>query len=736
MSFLKKKLTRVIAFLLAVICAVITALNFCSLLESYRDIQKGKTDYISNYKYDNDFNVMFSKLWLTGTMYLKNLNSKGEISGSDNFKKSLKEAMYEREITDAKGEFIFKDLPFDYCVSYYDNILTNVETDDVNRYFRENEYAVIYENKGYSKKGKSVDVWYFVDNSKFYATDYGVYYYDTGLETAAVFGFDTTRENYIRDINDIKIYYNSEWEYLPNAYGYDIYSSENEENISQRGDISPLRICISPTEQMIAENKAAITEFSAKKERFADKLIFAIPAAVLMEVFTLFVFFMAGFDENKNKYVMSKTDIIVTEIPITVTVFSILGLILLLNPHVSEQLKIWMKDYGMTSIPFEVYFSGAVSVAYAVILEMISSIIRRIRCRQFFRTSFFGKIFISVSRRYFYSEMFKNDILARRFILKTVAFVSAEIFSAFIFLFFENIYVLIFFSVAIFAVYIFFNLRDFADIMRLGEHISAISSGDYTRREVDMSSVVYGMTDKLNNISNGIQTAVENRIRSERMKIDLVTNVSHDLKTPLTSIVSYVDLLSAEELSDTARDYVKILEQKTDRLRSIVSDVFDLAKATSGTDIEEEQIDAVILAGQVLADMSDKTEKYGREIKTKISAEKAPVLADGKKMYRVLQNILDNALKYSLENTRIYFKLFIENQSIIISVKNIASYEMNFTPEEITERFIRGDKSRTSEGSGLGLAIAKSFTEACGGNFEVSVDGDVFAVIIKMKLSI
>ena len=210
------------------------------------------------------------------------------------------------------------------------------------------------------------------------------------------------------------------------------------------------------------------------------------------------------------------------------------------------------------------------------------------------------------------------------------------------------------------------------------------------------------------------------------MKIELVTNVSHDLKTPLTSIISYVDLLSREELPPAAMDYVAVLEQKTDRLRTIVSDVFDLAKATSSTDVNIERLDAVILMNQVLADMSDKQERYGREIKTEIKADTAFIDAEGKKMYRVLQNILDNALKYSMNGTRVFAKLEKANGNVKITVKNTSSYEMDFSPEEITERFARGDKARTTEGSGLGLSIAKSFTEACGGRFSVKIDGDLF----------
>ncbi|MBO5104343.1 MAG: GHKL domain-containing protein [Ruminococcus sp.] len=146
-------------------------------------------------------------------------------------------------------------------------------------------------------------------------------------------------------------------------------------------------------------------------------------------------------------------------------------------------------------------------------------------------------------------------------------------------------------------------------------------------------------------------------------------------------------------------------------------------------------IDAVILVEQVLGDMSDRIEESGKEIRKTVSADTAPVYADGKKLYRVLQNIIDNALKYSLDNTRIYLTLKKENSNAVITVKNISSYEIKFTPEEITERFTRGDESRTTEGNGLGLSIAKSFTEACGGSFEIIIDGDVFEADVTLPIT-
>ena len=228
------------------------------------------------------------------------------------------------------------------------------------------------------------------------------------------------------------------------------------------------------------------------------------------------------------------------------------------------------------------------------------------------------------------------------------------------------------------------------------------------------------------------EEALSKQLQSERMKIALVTNVSHDLKTPLTSIISYIDLLGKEEgLTETATDYISILQKKSDRLKNIVTDLFELAKSTSGNiNIEEELIDLKKLTEQTLADLDDKIVEQGIQFKITLPDESVVIKSDGKKLYRVFQNIIDNALKYSLKNTRVYIDLDRTEEEAIFSVKNISSYEMNFTEDEILQRFYRGDQSRSTEGSGLGLSIAESFTKNCGGKLEVAIDGDVFKVIL------
>lgn len=242
--------------------------------------------------------------------------------------------------------------------------------------------------------------------------------------------------------------------------------------------------------------------------------------------------------------------------------------------------------------------------------------------------------------------------------------------------------------------------------------------------------------DTFEEINKGYDESLQEQMKAERMKINLVTNVSHDLKTPLTSIISYVDLLSREEdLSDTAKDYVRIISDKSIRLKNIVADLFDLAKSTSGDiNLEMENLDLKKLVQQTLVDLDDVVKGSGFLLKTQFPDEPVNILSDGKKLYRVVQNLIDNALKYSLEGSRIYVDLSKHENKGILSIKNTANYEMEFTKEEILQRFFRGDQSRGSEGSGLGLSIAESFTQVCGGNFKIEIDGDQFKVTLKFNL--
>lgn len=240
------------------------------------------------------------------------------------------------------------------------------------------------------------------------------------------------------------------------------------------------------------------------------------------------------------------------------------------------------------------------------------------------------------------------------------------------------------------------------------------------------------MADGINHISDGLQAAVETSIKDERMRTELITNVSHDLKTPLTSIINYIDLLKTQSMpTPEAEHYVEVLEAKAQRLRHLTEDLVEAAKATSGN-IELEMMPLAFdeLMKQSVGEFEDKYAAKNLTLVTSYPERKVMIMADGRRMYRVIENVLQNAYKYSLEGTRVYADLKIDGQNTIFTLKNISKAELNISADELMERFTRGDSARSTEGSGLGLSIAKDLTRLQGGTFSISLDGDLFKVSI------
>lgn len=239
----------------------------------------------------------------------------------------------------------------------------------------------------------------------------------------------------------------------------------------------------------------------------------------------------------------------------------------------------------------------------------------------------------------------------------------------------------------------------------------------------------------LDHVGEGLEEAVTKRIQSERMKVELITNVSHDIKTPLTSIISYAELLKQEEgLPEHVGDYIRILSEKAERLRTMVQDVFEVSKAASGQlNLRMEPLDLAKLMRQTLADMDEEIARSGMDLRIQIPEEEIGILADGQRMYRVFQNLIQNALKYSLEGSRIYISLERKGTMAIAGVRNTSKEEIR-PDADLTERFVRGDASRSDGGSGLGLSIARSFTEGCCGVFQVEVVADLFMVTVSFEM--
>ena len=245
------------------------------------------------------------------------------------------------------------------------------------------------------------------------------------------------------------------------------------------------------------------------------------------------------------------------------------------------------------------------------------------------------------------------------------------------------------------------------------------------------------MKAELTKIRTGFKKAVDEEVKSQRMKTELITNVSHDLKTPLTAITTYVELLKKDDITEEERkNYVETLERKALRLKVLIEDLFEVSKASSNNiTLNLMEVDLVKLMKQVAVEHAEKYEAANITLCWNVPEEKVELMLDSQKTYRIFENLFVNIQKYAMNGSRVYIDITIDEQQVVVVMKNMSAAPLNVAPEELTERFVRGDASRNTEGSGLGLAIAKSFIEAQNGTFEVVVDGDLFKTVIGWKVN-
>ena len=275
-----------------------------------------------------------------------------------------------------------------------------------------------------------------------------------------------------------------------------------------------------------------------------------------------------------------------------------------------------------------------------------------------------------------------------------------------------------------------------AGFWRVRKGTEVIASGNLNH-QIDTARLPGDLKEQaeaLNNISHGLTQAVNEQMKSERFKAELITNVSHDLKTPLTSIINYVNLLKTTQQTDSkAQEYIEVLDRKSQRLKKLTEDLVEASKASTGAlPVNREKIGVAQLLDQALGEYEERLEGKKLTVVRTLPEGECYVYADGRHLWRVMDNLLSNCAKYALEGTRVYLEIIRGKGSVSLSVKNISREPLNVPPERLMERFVRGEESRTTEGSGLGLSIAKSLTELQGGTFELVVDGDLFKAIVTL----
>lgn len=297
-------------------------------------------------------------------------------------------------------------------------------------------------------------------------------------------------------------------------------------------------------------------------------------------------------------------------------------------------------------------------------------------------------------------------------------------------------------ALGIYSVVLFYLLkRNYEKIRKdyqtLLQGVNRIAEGDLNTVITEDLGVFEPFRGELVKIRSGFKKAVDEEVKSQKMKTELITNVSHDLKTPLTAITTYVELLKKEDITEEERcSYIETLEKKSLRLKVLIEDLFEVSKASSNNIVLNPiELDVVNLMKQVSIEHVDKIQEKGMELRWKVPEEKVIVKLDNQKTYRIFENLFGNVQKYAMPNSRVYVEVKTTENMVEIVMKNMSAEELNINAEEITERFVRGDSSRNTEGSGLGLAIAKSFTEAQGGKFHIEVDGDLFKAVLEFPLA-
>ncbi|WP_227824202.1 sensor histidine kinase [Clostridioides sp. ES-S-0005-03] len=297
---------------------------------------------------------------------------------------------------------------------------------------------------------------------------------------------------------------------------------------------------------------------------------------------------------------------------------------------------------------------------------------------------------------------------------------------------FFGIILALIYSIVLFKVLSDYSKKTIREYNQLLDVTKKISDGNLEANMEDDLGFFNPIKDELGNIQSGFKKAVDEEVKSQKMKTELISNVSHDLKTPLTSIITYIDLLKDENITDENRKmYIDTLDRKSQRLQHLIEDLFEVSKVNSGdVHLNIVNVDIISLMKQTLLELDDKIAESSLKIKNNFSSEKIILPLDSQRTFRVFENLIINISKYAMPNSRVYIDILETDRQVKIMLRNMSATEIDFSVDDIMERFVRGDKSRNTEGSGLGLAIAKSFVELQGGKMKIDIDGDLFKVTI------
>ncbi len=502
------------------------------------------------------------------------------------------------------------------------------------------------------------------------------------------------------------------------------------------GEVPPITVCTAVKDSVLEEGKIA---WQRQEQMVLRALTYLLIHVVLAVMFLCYLLITCG-KNGKGERVKLFVDRFFTEVHFAMMAFAIEGFVLsllLLEAYVDGHFLSFPIIYGVIAF--------AAALATGIILASLLSIVRCAKEGEFLKKSILWKVgkWAFGLAGVFFRAVLRNGRASFQVIRTALSRKAGVLFVGALFVYTALIGLCgigtrqspfpLFLGVLLFlfASYgLSFRVKDLEEIKK---GASKIRFGDLSYQIPEMKCEdLKPLAEDINDIARGLEGSVEKTLKAERMKTELITNVSHDLKTPLTSIINYTQLLmGVEDLPDSAKDYARIIEAKSDRLKKLTQDLFDISKAQSGNETAScEKLDAALLLEQALGELDSEIHESGLSFCVRTEKELF-FFADGRKMSRVVSNLIHNILKYTMQNTRVFLLAYEDGGEVVMEFKNISSYPMDFSPEEIVGRFVRGDESRTEEGNGLGLAIAKSYIELCGGRFEIVTDGDLFKAIIR-----
>ena len=474
----------------------------------------------------------------------------------------------------------------------------------------------------------------------------------------------------------------------------------------------------------ITLNRALYNQTKSLYKYSYSTLIISI---IIGSIELIYLIYSLGYVKNKEEIYLSWLD----KIPLEILLF---GYFLLF--FVEAALSVIC--LSVISVDVNLCVMLIMLVGYFSVLSALygaGTLLKRIKVHTFFKNSITYRILKWLVQKF---KNVKNTIASNKNLGGKIAlyFIGIVTISILIGLIFKEFGILL---DIVFWIWCYYKIMKEVDkFKQIHDATEKIYKGD-TNIKLDESlytGVLKELAVYINDIAGGFSNAIKESLKSERLKTELITNVSHDIKTPLTSIINYVDLLKQENIqNEKAKEYIEVLDNKSQRLKKLIEDLVEASKASSGNiKINKEVLNVKELLNQVTGEFEDKFNSRGLNIISKLPEETVYIKADSRYLYRVLENTYSNVAKYAEENTRVYIDCILEEENtVVIYVKNISKDELNISADELMQRFVRGDKSRNTEGSGLGLSIAKSLTELQDGTFNIYLDGDLFKVAIKFK---